>query len=225
MYHSWKQAVLAQVMALCQYLGRRTFTLQELYQFAATPLRLQFQENTHPEAKIRQQLQRLRDEKLLRFNDRGCYTLEAKFLLQEEVEEEVQPLLEAWMQTLPPLHTLEHPEVSSDASVMSEEAQTHHKKEYLFETYVRDKGWVKLAKQTFGYQCFMPECRNTFIKPDGTPYIEVHHIIPLHQGGEDGLWNLSTLCAHHHRMAHFADPAKRQEITEFLRRRASQYTV
>ncbi|MFM9912585.1 MAG: HNH endonuclease [Methylophilaceae bacterium] len=48
-------------------------------------------------------------------------------------------------------------------------------------------------------------CNNTFNKPDGTPYIEVHHIIFMSEGGEDGLWNLAVLCAHHHRMAHFSD--------------------
>ena len=53
---------------------------------------------------------------------------------------------------------------------------------------------------------------NTFLKEDGSRYIEVHHIVPLHCGGEDGIWNLSVLCAHHHRMAHFAGLRERKQI-------------
>lgn len=55
-------------------------------------------------------------------------------------------------------------------------------------------------------------------EPDGTPYIEVHHIIPLCEGAEDGVWNLSVLCAHHHRMAHFADDTSKKQIRNFLQK-------
>ncbi|MSP28757.1 MAG: HNH endonuclease [Methylococcales bacterium] len=55
-----------------------------------------------------------------------------------------------------------------------------------------------------------------YLREDGTPYIEVHHIIPLCHGGEDGIWNLSVLCAHHHRMAHFADVKTRITVENFL---------
>lgn len=90
------------------------------------------------------------------------------------------------------------------------------KREYLIETYARNRGWKKLAQETFGTHCMYRQCSNTFIKRDGTPYIEVHHIIPLHVGGADGVWNLSVLCAHHHRMAHFARENEKEELKEFL---------
>ncbi|MFM7468179.1 MAG: HNH endonuclease [Vampirovibrionales bacterium] len=96
-----------------------------------------------------------------------------------------------------------------------------HKKEHWVEVYARDTDLVKQAKEHFKYKCFIPECGNTFIKPDGTPYIEVHHIIPLHQGGEDKLENLSLLCAHHHRMVHFATEEERQNMTAQLQKRVS----
>jgi len=39
------------------------------------------------------------------------------------------------------------------------------------------------------------------------------------EGGEDGLWNLATVCAHHHKMAHFAEEGCREEIkTQLLKR-------
>ena len=75
---------------------------------------------------------------------------------------------------------------------------------------------VKLAKEKLGLFCLYPQCHNTFNKNDGKPYIEVHHIVPLHQGGEDGIWNLSVVCAHHHKMAHFADDKTRINIEKKL---------
>lgn len=40
-------------------------------------------------------------------------------------------------------------------------------------------------------------------KSDNTPYLEVHHIIPLSQGGEDSLDNTIALCPNCHRKRHF----------------------
>nr|MBL8412645.1 HNH endonuclease [Dechloromonas sp.] len=42
---------------------------------------------------------------------------------------------------------------------------------------------------------------------DGSPYLEVHHIIQLSQGGEDSVSNAIALCPNCHRMAHFGVPA------------------
>jgi 5-methylcytosine-specific restriction endonuclease McrA len=38
---------------------------------------------------------------------------------------------------------------------------------------------------------------------DGSPYLEVHHIIPLGKGGEDTLDNTIALCPNCHRQFHF----------------------
>ena len=38
---------------------------------------------------------------------------------------------------------------------------------------------------------------------DETPYLEVHHIIPLSEGGEDSIENSVALCPNCHRQAHF----------------------
>ncbi|EGR2355526.1 HNH endonuclease [Vibrio alginolyticus] len=40
-------------------------------------------------------------------------------------------------------------------------------------------------------------------KSDGSPYLEVHHIIPLSQSGLDLLSNTIALCPNCHRQAHF----------------------
>jgi 5-methylcytosine-specific restriction protein A len=60
------------------------------------------------------------------------------------------------------------------------------------------------------------QCANTFKKPDGSPYIEVHHIIPLYEGGEDAIWNLAVVCAHHHKMAHFADDETQKDLKKLF---------
>jgi hypothetical protein len=41
---------------------------------------------------------------------------------------------------------------------------------------------------------------------DGTVYLEVHHILPLAQGGLDLIENVVALCPECHRFAHFGDP-------------------
>lgn len=38
---------------------------------------------------------------------------------------------------------------------------------------------------------------------DGTPYLEVHHVIPLSKGGLDVIDNVQALCPNCHRKAHF----------------------
>ena len=135
-------------------------------------------------------LQELRNEELISFIDNsGTYTLRGVGLLNVEKEE---------TKTIDLSHEL--PE----------------KKDYLVETYVRNVGWAKQAKDVFGCYCMCHKCNNTFLKEDGKPYIEVHHIIALCNGGEDGIWNLSVLCAHHHRMSHFANVKTRIKLERTL---------
>lgn len=44
---------------------------------------------------------------------------------------------------------------------------------------------------------------NGFLRPDGTSYLETHHIIALSNGGPDRVTNVIAVCANHHREAHF----------------------
>jgi 5-methylcytosine-specific restriction protein A len=186
----WKDFVYQQVVEHCNAVGSRTFSLQDILKARLELFKSFRPDNNHVEAKIRQQLQFLRDDNLISFLDNtGHYTLRGIDLLDEEAKETV--LIDL---------TKEAPE----------------KKEYLVETYVRNVKWAKRAKELLGYNCLFYNCGNTFLREDGTPYIEVHHIIPLCHGGEGGIWNLSVLCAHHHRMAHFADVKTRITVENFL---------
>jgi predicted restriction endonuclease len=49
-----------------------------------------------------------------------------------------------------------------------------------------------------------------FLKSDGKPYLESHHVIALADDGEDRTTNVIALCPNDHREAHFG--AKREEI-------------
>lgn len=177
--NNWKDFTRELVVAYCNERGSRTFTLQEFQSAKEVEIESFSDKNNFPFDKVRQQLQLLRKEGILTFVDnRGTYTLREPVILAGEL---------------------------SDESVAFVHEKEPNKREYVRETFARDRGWVKLAKEKLGHYCLHPSCRNTFTKQDGLPYIEVHHIIPLFEGGEDAVWNLAVVCAHHHKMAHFAD--------------------
>lgn len=186
----WKDLVLDEVINFCNNIGSRTFSLQEFLKAKIGIFINAKPDNKHIEAKIRQQLQFLRDENRITFLDNsGHYTLRDIDLLQTEKEETKTIDL-----------TKEEPE----------------KREYLIETYVRHVRWAARAREILGDLCLCRNCSNTFIRDDGTKYIEVHHIIPLCKGGEDGVWNLSILCAHHHKLAHYGNERDRRDLETFL---------
>jgi predicted HNH restriction endonuclease len=142
---------------------------------------------------VRKQLQALRDCGAITFLDNsGHYTLREIEMLESERKE---------------------------VCAIDISREIPERREYVMETYVRNVTWARKAQEVLGMYCLYENCSNTFLREDGTPYIEVHHIIPLCKGGEDGLWNLSVLCAHHHRMAHYADSATRNCMEKYLRSR------
>ncbi len=126
---------------------------------------------------------------------RGTYTLCGIDLLDYETE---QPALVNALQIAAPREPLT--------------------REYWREVYARDYALVKRAKAIYGTRCLCLGCRNSFFKDDGSRYCEVHHIRPLFQGGEDVISNLAVVCAHHHKMAHFATLKERNALDENLSR-------
>ena len=62
---------------------------------------------------------------------------------------------------------------------------------------------VEVLRQAKG-SCARCNCRAPFDrKLDGTPYLEVHHKIPLAEGGDDTVANAEALCPNCHRKAHY----------------------
>lgn len=193
----WCDHALNQVVSFCHEAGTRTFSLREFWTACGAGFQAAHPENRHVEAKVRQQLQVLRNEGIVTFLDNsGHYTYRGGDLLSGEVEE-------------------------TKAIDLSRE--TPERREYLVETYVRNVTWARRARERLGDRCVIDGCVNTFVKDDGERYIEVHHIVPLCQGGEDGEWNLAVLCAHHHRMAHYADEATRIRVERQLLQRVGHY--
>ncbi len=79
----------------------------------------------------------------------------------------------------------------------------------------RDPNIIAYAKGRAGYRCEVPGCDvPVFFKADGEPYVEVHHIHTLADGGEDIIDNVACLCPNHHREIHFG--IRRSELEAAL---------
>ncbi|MDC9714503.1 MAG: HNH endonuclease [Gammaproteobacteria bacterium] len=178
----------------CNEQGSKTFSLKQLNERYQDYSVIGITGKT-PQATVRRLLQELRDkDDLLSFlPKKGFYTLGGEkldFLLDEEKEE------------------LSNIDLSKETN--------KEKIEHIRETYFRSTKIVKLAKEVLGTNCLYPKCHNTFLKEDKSPYIEVHHIVPLHKKGIDKIENLSVVCAHHHKMSHFADIKTKIAIEKIL---------
>jgi 5-methylcytosine-specific restriction protein A len=71
-------------------------------------------------------------------------------------------------------------------------------------SFVRDPDVIAEALYRAKGQC--DECNKEapfFRKSDGRPYLEVHHKLPLANGGKDTIDNVLALCPNCHRKAHF----------------------
>ncbi len=70
-------------------------------------------------------------------------------------------------------------------------------------SYVRDARVREQVLKRANGSC--EECeRSGFLKRDGKPYLETHHVISLSEQGADKPHNVIALCANDHRRAHYA---------------------
>lgn len=178
-----------EIIRVCDRIGRRTFTLPELYRLCSYKKLITIASDK--EALVRRLLGELVDDgRIFSNEERGRYTLLNRPVLKGELEDES----------------------------IQDAVKDPNEQEYLTETQTHSRAWWKRqAKKKLGYHCIYRDCGNTFTKKNKQPYIEVHHIIPLCEGGEDALDNLAVVCAHHHRMAHFANEATKKEVEDCLR--------
>lgn len=82
--------------------------------------------------------------------------------------------------------------------------------------YERDpevKAWV--LRRANG-KCELCHEEAPFVKSNGLPYLEVHHIVQLALGGPDTIENTVAVCPNCHRALHFAD--EKNELANELRR-------
>jgi predicted HNH restriction endonuclease len=152
-----RKKLLQLLIEYCNEQGNRAFSIKELSNYYKDYSIIGISGKT-PEATIRRLLQELRDKdgSLSFFSKKGFYTLGGKnldFLLDEEKKE------------------LSNIDLSKEIN--------KDKIEHIRETYYRNTKIVKLTKHRLGLSCLHPNCKNTFLKENKAPYIEVHHIIPL----------------------------------------------
>jgi HNH endonuclease len=70
--------------------------------------------------------------------------------------------------------------------------------------FVRDPYIVAAALARADDQCEVSNCKSQlFQRDDDRSYLEVHHIVPLGEGGDDTLINAAALCPSCHRELHF----------------------
>ncbi|GAA0890277.1 HNH endonuclease [Rhodanobacter soli] len=75
--------------------------------------------------------------------------------------------------------------------------------------FVRNPYVVVAALHRSGGKCEMPDCgRSLFFRDNGAPYLEVHHIVPLAENGDDTLANAAAMCPHCHRELHLGKNRK-----------------
>lgn len=77
------------------------------------------------------------------------------------------------------------------------------KTQKVIETFERNRKAVRELKQLYK-TCQITGDDFVFSKSNGEPYLEVHHLVPLGEGGSDDPANLVVISAHIHRMLHYA---------------------
>ena len=86
--------------------------------------------------------------------------------------------------------------------VENQPKSTPSKRTTISETYERDEKIVRYALERSGGFCQLCEKPAPFKKKNGTPFLEVHHIDFLSNGGDDSSDNVSALCPNCHRKMH-----------------------
>jgi 5-methylcytosine-specific restriction protein A len=71
--------------------------------------------------------------------------------------------------------------------------------------YVRDPNVIVWVLETANGRCEVCEQPAPFERDDGSPYLEVHHVRPLAEGGPDTVDNAVAACPNCHRRLHYAE--------------------
>ena len=77
------------------------------------------------------------------------------------------------------------------------------KQEIVRNVFERNRRSTNALKQLYK-SCQITGDRYVFQKTNGEPYLEVHHLVPLGEGGSNNPANLVVVSAHIHRMLHYA---------------------
>jgi hypothetical protein len=84
------------------------------------------------------------------------------------------------------------------------EAETTPKQK-LIKVRDRNAKAVQGLKELYHGNCQITGDRDCFLKKDGSPYCEAHHLVPLGSEGADSPYNIIIVSPLIHRMLHYAD--------------------
>lgn len=168
---SWKQAVADRVLQIVNEKSSAEFSIEEIYEHTRDFSTL-FPRNKHVREKIRQVLQRLRDEGFLRFRGGGSYSLD---LVNQELQGDPAPLN---------TKGIEIPKT----------------KQVIRNVRLRSTLLGAEIKRRYGNNCQV--CRVPVPLWEGQYYAEAHHLWPLGSPhfGPDVPGNIVVLCPNHHSM-------------------------
>ena len=82
----------------------------------------------------------------------------------------------------------------------------------LRKEFERSAAVVEAALGRAGGICELCEMSGPFKCLDGRPFLEVHHVVPLSEGGEDTLNNVAAICPNCHRACHFSPEKNYMEV-------------
>ncbi|MDA9558323.1 HNH endonuclease [Vibrio sp.] len=71
--------------------------------------------------------------------------------------------------------------------------------------------------------CELCESNSPFIKDNGKPYLEVHHVLPLANGGSDTISNAVGICPNCHRALHYSK--NRHELANSLYKKVARLVI
>lgn len=170
---NWLDAMRLELERYREQNNKTIVTLNELYDFSERRLSVRFPNNNHVRAKIRQQLQRLRDHGEVEFLDeQGMYRIKVGDKIRQE-KTELERVLDS------------KPELTEDSEKFTESRRR-----------ARDHAFTELVKNVYNYTCAIcGKCRET---PAGNPEVEAAHIYPKREGGSDDVRNGIALCKLHH---------------------------
>jgi hypothetical protein len=94
--------------------------------------------------------------------------------------------------------------------------------ERVVQEFARSPAVVAEVLRIAAGRCELCECAAPFLRADGSPYLEVHHVRTLAEGGADTVDNAVALCPTCHRLLHHADAMDREAKLSTLRAKVSR---
>lgn len=168
----WKQAVFDCLLNLLSQHGTDTFELEDVYESESGLARL-FPMNRNVRPKIRQTLQRLRDDGLLLFHGAGHYEL-----------------------------NLQSPEIVCELVYQNLPGGTEHPALHMAQRCLRLRNTILGMEMKRRYSNLCQVCGTTVRLGQEQNYSEAHHLRPLGSphDGPDVPGNIIVLCPNHHVM-------------------------